>query len=399
MALRSIKRNLERGEEDLVGQFVIDCPFVAGPRDYEDLFKWTCVMKGIDDTPYQGGIYHLDIQFPTDYPFKPPKIRFETQIYHPHINSKGGLYCDILADNWSPALSIHKVLISIQSCVFTRDIITVIPCINEDAYNDICTNFLKFMQNILVYNKKCGECENTICDTKMTDIKYGFYSFLSNVIVKNYFVSKNGVINYADYLISSIVDIICSYSNHNNYDPFRYYEPWRNYINNPSYFYKNFDVLKDKVELYNKKRFPDKIIDYNYNYKNDNLSIVTTQSKNSANKPEVIENSCKNKNKHQSEMKEENVNETDILCNKKAFCKNALNGGYGKVDFTIMFSLSDYGLTMRRIISDQVGSDIKKTVVYLLGLTINDNSYMNYELVDSLGLYDGCTIYYQVLKK
>ncbi|KAM3183189.1 Ubiquitin-conjugating enzyme E2 D1 [Hymenolepis weldensis] len=68
-----------------------------------------------DDSPYAGGIFHLDIHFPPDYPFKPPKITFITKIYHPNINSNGSICLDILKDQWSPALTISKVLLSISS--------------------------------------------------------------------------------------------------------------------------------------------------------------------------------------------------------------------------------------------------------------------------------------------
>jgi ubiquitin-protein ligase len=72
-------------------------------------------MKGIlanytfqSDSPYSGGVFFLAIHFPTDYPFKPPKVNFTTRIYHPNINSNGSICLDILRDQWSPALTISK---------------------------------------------------------------------------------------------------------------------------------------------------------------------------------------------------------------------------------------------------------------------------------------------------
>lgn len=63
---------------------------------------------GPGDSPYSGGVFFLAIQFPTDYPFKPPKVNFTTRIYHPNINSNGSICLDILRDQWSPALTISK---------------------------------------------------------------------------------------------------------------------------------------------------------------------------------------------------------------------------------------------------------------------------------------------------
>jgi ubiquitin-conjugating enzyme E2 D/E len=63
---------------------------------------------GPSDSPYSGGVFFLAIHFPTDYPFKAPKVNFTTRIYHPNINSNGSICLDILRDQWSPALTISK---------------------------------------------------------------------------------------------------------------------------------------------------------------------------------------------------------------------------------------------------------------------------------------------------
>ncbi|CAJ0745244.1 1113_t:CDS:2 [Entrophospora sp. SA101] len=90
------------------------CNCSASPKG-DNLYDWVSTITGPADSPYAGGIFFLDINFPQDYPFKPPKVVFRTRIYHCNINSSGQICLDILKDNWSPALTISKVLLSICS--------------------------------------------------------------------------------------------------------------------------------------------------------------------------------------------------------------------------------------------------------------------------------------------
>jgi len=107
----------------------------AGPKG-DNLYDWVSTIAGPSGSPYAGGIFFLDVHFPQEYPFKPPKVCanqmcftwprktshltplkvvFRTRIYHCNINSQGAICLDILKDNWSPALTISKVLLSICS--------------------------------------------------------------------------------------------------------------------------------------------------------------------------------------------------------------------------------------------------------------------------------------------
>eukprot|EP00042_Codosiga_hollandica_P036426 m.278415 g.278415 ORF g.278415 m.278415 type:complete len:153 (-) comp54888_c0_seq2:60-518(-) len=91
---------------------VRSCSF---PSFLSAVFHWQATIMGPSESPFQGGIFFLKIEFPSDYPFKPPKLQFTTKIYHPNINVNGGICLDILSKAWSPALTISKVLLSITS--------------------------------------------------------------------------------------------------------------------------------------------------------------------------------------------------------------------------------------------------------------------------------------------
>ena len=81
-----------------------------------DYRHWKGRIKGPIDTCYQGGIFDVDIIIPDDYPFKPPKMKFDTKIWHPNISSVTGAIClDILKNEWTPALTIRTALISLQA--------------------------------------------------------------------------------------------------------------------------------------------------------------------------------------------------------------------------------------------------------------------------------------------
>ena len=108
-ALKRIRKELGEIEKDPPA----NC--TAGPIDMSNLFDWNATIIGPSNSPYAGGLFKLSVSFPDRYPFKPPKVKFITKIFHPNINRNGSICLDILKDQWSAALTISKVLISICS--------------------------------------------------------------------------------------------------------------------------------------------------------------------------------------------------------------------------------------------------------------------------------------------
>jgi len=85
----------------------------AGPISDDDMFKWNVIIEGPYGSPYAGGIFHLLLTLPTEYPFKPPTLSFTTKIYHPNVSNddKGSMCLGILrSDSWKPSCKISQVL-------------------------------------------------------------------------------------------------------------------------------------------------------------------------------------------------------------------------------------------------------------------------------------------------
>ncbi|XP_073230276.1 ubiquitin-conjugating enzyme E2 E1-like isoform X2 [Porites lutea] len=110
----SLKRDLKKGSTSRSPKTLSTAVKSAGPKG-DNLYEWNSTILGPPGSVYEGGVFFLDIHFPTDYPFKPPKVTFRTRIYHCNVNSQGVICLDILKDNWSPALTISKVLLSVCS--------------------------------------------------------------------------------------------------------------------------------------------------------------------------------------------------------------------------------------------------------------------------------------------
>lgn len=70
------------------------------------------LMLGKSRTPYEGGVFELLMEFPSDYPFKPPRLTFVTPIYHYAVSAQGAICSSVLRDQWSPGLSLTSCLSS-----------------------------------------------------------------------------------------------------------------------------------------------------------------------------------------------------------------------------------------------------------------------------------------------
>ncbi|KAL5220041.1 hypothetical protein ABZP36_024754 [Zizania latifolia] len=90
-------------------------PGVSAFPEGDNIFQWVGTIAGSAATFYEGTSYRLSLAFPSDYPYKPPKVRFDTPCFHPNVDAHGNICLDILQDKWSSAYDVRTILLSIQS--------------------------------------------------------------------------------------------------------------------------------------------------------------------------------------------------------------------------------------------------------------------------------------------
>ena len=105
-----LKRELKQIDKEKSEMYSITLP------DPNKLQLWHGTIYGPPDSPFEGGQFKVEIKIPNKYPNNPPRVQFITQIYHPNISREGGDICvDFLSDNWTPGMTIAKMLVSLLS--------------------------------------------------------------------------------------------------------------------------------------------------------------------------------------------------------------------------------------------------------------------------------------------
>ena len=135
--------------------------FSAGLVDENNIYKWEVLIVGPPDTLYEGGIFKAHLTFPTNYPQRPPKMKFISEIWHPNIHSNGDVCISILHEpgddaygyekaneRWLPVHTVETILISVISMLSD-------PNDNSPANVDAAK---QWRNDIKGFKKKVAQC-------------------------------------------------------------------------------------------------------------------------------------------------------------------------------------------------------------------------------------------------
>lgn len=122
--------------------------------DDTNILNWQGLIVP-DCAPYSKGAFRIEINFPAEYPFKPPKILFRTKIYHPNIDEKGQVCLPIISvENWKPATKTDQVIQALVALVNEPE--PEHP-LRTDLAEEYSRDRKKFFKNAEDFTKKFSE--------------------------------------------------------------------------------------------------------------------------------------------------------------------------------------------------------------------------------------------------
>ena len=105
-------------------------PLFTCSFDKNNIFRWECVIKGPQDTPYEGGIFPATLVFPKNFPMNPPEMTFNVAMFHPNIKKETGEVCistlhtpgvddhneqEQACERWLPVHTVESIILSVIS--------------------------------------------------------------------------------------------------------------------------------------------------------------------------------------------------------------------------------------------------------------------------------------------
>ncbi|WWC87395.1 uncharacterized protein L201_002284 [Kwoniella dendrophila CBS 6074] len=147
--------------------------FSAGLVDDDNILEWQIVIMGPADTLYEGAILKARLIFPPEYPILPPKMIFDSEMWHPNVYDKGdkkGEVCvsilhqpgedewgyEDAGERWLPVHTVESVLISVIS-LLSQDVPDLSSPANVDAAKEVREDFASYKKKVKRLARRSAE--------------------------------------------------------------------------------------------------------------------------------------------------------------------------------------------------------------------------------------------------
>ena len=174
--LRTINK-LKEEFRDINNNPILNIGVTVGLPDENNLFEWRLSIIGPRDTPYKDGIFFLTLKFPENYPSYPPKVTFDTPIYHINVASIGNEYTPLgeptsltILRSWRRDFKVRDIIISIYSLFYMNNI-------NCDLSHVMAE---EFKNNKSLYEEKIKYFTKKYADPMIDYKKYDNWDFTYN---------------------------------------------------------------------------------------------------------------------------------------------------------------------------------------------------------------------------
>ena len=156
-------------------------------HDDSDMTKGYAMIIGPSDTPYFGGYYFFKFDYPTDYPFTPPKVTYMTNDgmtrFNPNLYKCGKVCVSILntwsGDKWSSCQTINSILLTLCS------LLNEAPLENEPGQSKQSRDFIPYQKSIEFKNIDFAICD-LFLNNKIPQPFEMFYPFMKENFIINY---------------------------------------------------------------------------------------------------------------------------------------------------------------------------------------------------------------------
>ncbi|CAD7004638.1 nedd8-conjugating enzyme Ubc12 [Ceratitis capitata] len=112
------------------------------PNDLLNFKLTICPDEGF----YRNGRFVFSFRVGPNYPHEPPKVKCETQVYHPNIDLEGNVCLNILREDWNPVLTISSIVYGLQFLFLEPN---PEDPLNKEAADQLQSNRALFERNVL----------------------------------------------------------------------------------------------------------------------------------------------------------------------------------------------------------------------------------------------------------